>query len=167
VESEILSSGIVPWLAQGPFLIFAGIIGVVVSMDVAAVELTCDYPLEMKNGRPRPWTTRMREMTLLHASFHAGAFLIYILFIFLLQSAAAWAIDLLAYLDIIDLPVGVWSGLLALINFFIACFIWWTYRSKIKEDHSEKSDPDYQPDRSDMALFVDIIRAMLGRFGSG
>jgi hypothetical protein len=163
METELLSGGIVPFLAQGPLWLFAIVIGVVVSMDVAAVELTCDYRLEERNGKPVPWTTRMREMALLHAAFHAGAFLIYLLFIYLLQSVAAQAFEILAFFDIIDLPPGVWAGLLALVNFFIACFIWWTYRSKIREDHSEKSHADYQPNRGDMALFVDVVRTILGK----
>ena len=144
--------GMFPWLAQGPFVVFAIIIGVVVSLDVAVVEITRDYEKEDRNGKSRLWTSRMRTMLILHALFHSVSFFVYMIFI--------WVAQYLMFLPIefFDLPEDIGIGLLTLINFFIVMFIWWTYKSKVKEDHSEKTDDSEAVDRKDMKLFVDFVR---------
>ena len=156
--------GMFPWLAQGPFLLFAFIIGLVVSMDVAVVEFTRDYEEEDRNGKWRPWTiwtSRMRTMMFLHAGFHAVSFLIYMTFIYVAQYLVFLPIEFL------DLPEDIGLGLLTIINFFIVVFIWWTYKSKVKEDHSEKSVDSDMAGRKDMKFFVDFVRAVSHKFGWG
>lgn len=130
-------------------------------MDVAVVELTRDYEPEQKDRKSLIWTSRMRTMALLHAMFHSLSFLIYTTVIYLLQFA------LFLPIDIFDLPPDLSLGLLALINFFVFGFIWWTYRSKISEDHSEKSDDSDVVERRDMKLFVNIVRALSHRLNIG
>ena len=145
--------GLFPSLVQGPFWFFALIIGVVVSMDVAVVEITRKYKKEDRNGKSRLWTSRMQTMMFLHAGFHSVSFFVYMIFIYLVQNYIFfWPID------IFDLPEDVGLGLLTLINFFIVAFIWWTYKNKVKEDHSEKSDDSKAVDRKDMKFFVDCVR---------
>jgi len=153
--------GWIPWLAQGPFLIFALFIGVVVSMDVAVVELTRQYDEEDRSGKLFPWwTSGMRSMTILHASFHSLSFWLYMMIIYLMQSFFFWPIDFF------DLPEDISIGLLTLINFIIVAFIWWTYKSKVREDHSNKSDGTEPVDRKDMKFLVDLVRVAAHLFRS-
>ena len=142
------------WLANGNFFLFAAIIGVIVSIDVFVVEFTREYErdLEAKCW----WTRRMRNMLLLHALFHAGSFLIYTFCIYLLQNV----LFLFLSIECFDMPDGVVSSLMVLINFVIVCFIWWTYKEKVAEDHSEKSDDSEMEGRRDMKFFVNCYRAL-------
>ena len=157
----MLIDGFFLWLAQGPFFLFAVVIGAVVSMDVAVVEITRDYEFKERNRNSILgwWTSRMKTMAVLHAGFHSLSFLIYMVAIYLFQFLALWPIDFF------DLPPDLALGLLALINFVVISFIWWTYRSKIKEDHSEKSNDSDVIDRSDMKLFVDFVRMLSHKYG--
>ena len=145
-------------LAQGPFLIFAAVVGVIVSIDVCVVELSREYKDE--NGRSL-YSARKRWMVMWHSLFHALSFLIYMLTIYLLQTLTFWPILNL------DVPDGVGTALIVIINFLVICFVWWTYRTKIKEDHSEKTNDETAVDRRDMQLFVDIIRALAQKLGIG
>jgi hypothetical protein len=153
--------GLIAWMAEGPFWVFAMLIGIVVSFDVMVVELTRDYKLEKRDGRVLLWNRRMRIMTFLHASFHALSFLIYTTIIYLLQSFIFFPIELF------ELPQDLTIGLLALINFFVLAFIWWTYRSKIKEDHSDKLDDSSTIEREDMKIFVNLVRALAHKWKLG
>ena len=155
--------GFFPGLAQGPFLLFAFIIGLVVSMDVAVVEITRDYKKEDRNGNSHLWTSRMRTMMFLHAGFHSVSFFVYMIFIFLAQYLVFLPINI----EFLDLPEDFGLGLLTIINFFIVMFIWWTYKSKVKEDHSEKTDDSDMAGRKDMKFFVDCVRAVSHKIGWG
>jgi len=148
-------------LAQGPFLIFALIIGVIVSIDVFVVEFTRKYEPEESEGKRLLWTSRMYTMAMWHAMFHSFSFFLYILIIYGVQSLAFW--PLIEF----DVPEGVGFGLLTLINYVVVSFVWWTYRSKIKEDHSNKSDDSDAVERRDMRLLVDLVRAISHRFNLG
>ena len=151
--------GWIPWLATGPFWFFAFAIGLVVSMDVAVVEVTRQYDEEDRNGKLFPWWTSGRQsMTWLHASFHSLSFWLYMMAIYLMQSLFFWPIDFF------DLPEDMRIGLAALIHFIIVAFIWWTYKSKVKEDHSKKSDGTEPVDRRDMQFLVDLVRVVAHRF---
>ena len=151
--------GLIPLLAQGPFVFFAITIGLVVSMDVAVVELTRIYKKEDRNGKPFPWwTSGMQSMTFLHAFFHSLSFWLYMMTIYLMQSLFFWPID------VFDLPEDIGIGLLTLINFIIVAFIWWTYKSKVKEDHSNKSAGTEPVDRKDMKILVDLVRVAARSF---
>lgn len=155
------TDNLIQWLAQGPFPFFALVIGAIVSIDVCVVEFTRDYERPEGGMVARVWTRRMRWMALWHALFHSLSFYLYIMLIYLIQYLAFFPIDFF------DLPDGVGLGLLTLINFLVVCFIWWTYRSKIKEDHSEKSDDATVLERRDMKLFVDLVRAIAYKFKFG
>lgn len=150
------NDNLIQWLANGPYPIFALIIGVLVSIDVCVVEFTRDYDIadDGTGLLSRIWTPRMRWMAFWHALFHSASFFLYIVTIYLLQGFAFFSIEWLR------VPDGVGIGLLTLINFVVVCFIWWTYRSKIKEDHSEKNDDSASVDRRDMKLLVDLVRAI-------
>ena len=153
--------GLIPWLVQGPYLWFALVIGVVVSLDVFAVEVTRDYDEEWRDGRRRLWTSRMQRMSLMHAAFHSLSFLIYTISIYLVQFLAFLPIDFW------DLPEDLGLGLLTLINFLVVAFIWWTYKNKVKEDHSEKSNDSDVVNRKDMKLFVNFVRIIFHKCGWG
>lgn len=153
-------ANLIQWLANGPFLLFAFAIGLVVSIDVSVVELTRDYEDDRATGEG-PWTIRMRWMLVWHALFHAGSFWLYTVVIYGLQFIVFIPIDFL------DLPPGVSIGLLTLINFVIVCFIWWTYRGKIQEDHSDKADDSRAIGRRDMQLLVNLVRVVAHRVGLG
>lgn len=148
-------------LSQGPLPFFALLVGMIVSIDVFVVEFTRNYADEGDSIRKSTWTKRMRWMALWHALFHAISFFIYVIVIHIIQSFAFLQIDFF------DLPDGVGVGLLTLANFSIVCFVWWTYRSKIKEDHSEKNDDSAAAQRRDMKLLVDLVRALAHKFNLG
>ena len=153
--------GLIPWLVQGPFPIFALIIGFVVSIDVAVVEIMRNYDEESRDGKSRLWTRRMQCMTLLHATLHSLSFLVYMMLIYWAQYLAFWPIEFFYLSEDLGL------GLLTLINFFVVAFIWWTYRNKVKEDHSEKSDDSGTVDRKDMKFLVDLVRMFSHKYGYG
>tara|TARA_R110002072_G_scaffold286444_2_gene451507 strand:- start:12403 stop:13740 length:1338 start_codon:yes stop_codon:yes gene_type:complete len=100
-------------------------------------------------------------MTMLHALFHSGSFLAYMLVIYGLQAL------LFIPFDWFDLPEDLVDGILALVSFVVVAFIWWTYRSKIKEDHSDKTDDSCSVERRDMRFFVDLVRAVFGERARG
>jgi hypothetical protein len=152
---------LVAWLSQGPLFLFAIIIWCIVSIDVFVVELTRDYGRDKEAFLNGGWTPRMRWMALWHALFHSLSFFLYIVFIYGVQGLAFLPIDVL------DLPDGVGLGLLTVINFVIICFIWWTYKGKIVEDHSDKSDDSATVGRRDMKVFVDLVRAVAHRLQIG
>jgi len=148
--------GFIAQLANGPFLVFAFIIGLIVSIDVSVVELTRQYPEKPEDqmlDRRKLW------MALWHSLFHSLSFFIYMLLILGFQTLLIWPIDLW------DVPDGVGIAVISLLNFLIVCFVWWTYRDKIKEDHSEKANDENAVDRNDMRLFVDVIRALAQKLG--
>lgn len=103
----------------------------------------------------------MRWMLVWHATFHAGSFWIYTIGIYLLQYLAFLPID------IFDFPDGAGIGLFTLIYFIVVCFIWWTYRGKIKEDHSSKSDDSGAVDRREMQFLVNVVRVFSHKRGFG
>lgn len=149
-------NGFIEQLANGPFLVFAFVIGLIVSIDVSVVELTRLY-------EPQPavkWHQRRKFwMAIWHSSFHALSFFLYMILILAFQYLTFLPID------IFDVPDGVGLALIVLINFLIVSFVWWTYRDKIKEDHSEKANDEEAVDRSDMRLFVDVMRAFAQKIG--
>lgn len=147
------------WLAGGPFFWFAAITGAVVSLDVIVVEATRDYPDAADRSQKGPLQGQRGKMAITHAAFHGLSFLIYTLSIFAFQSLSFFTIRFL------DVPDDVFPTLLILFNFVILLFVWWTYRSKINEDHSEKDHPDSEPERFDMRFFVDIARTLLSKLG--
>lgn len=149
-------NGFIDQLANGPFLVFAFLIGLIVSIDVSVVELTRVY--ESQVG-VKWYRRRQFSMALWHSAFHALSFFIYMNIILVFQYFVFWPIDLF------DVPDGVGLALIVLINFLIVSFVWWTYRDKIKEDHSEKANDETAVDRSDMRLFVDVIRAFAQKIG--
>ena len=140
------------WLAGSPyFLLFAIVIGAIVSIDVFVVELTRDYG----TSRPTKETIGRRlYMAKLHAIFHAGAFLVY--------SFALLLVDLISIqlIDLFDLPPGVGSAFVTVVNFFIIIFVWWTYKGKVAEDHSTKDESESKVDRYDMQVLVDLWTAI-------
>lgn len=149
-------NGFIEQLANGPFLVFAFIVGLIVSIDVSVVEFTREYPEKSKGHifhRRKLW------MAFWHSLFHSLSFLIYMLLIWGFQGLLFWPFD------IWDVPDGVGIALLTIVNFFIICFVWWTYRDKVMEDHSEKANDENAVDRSDMQLFVDVVRAIAQKFG--
>ena len=149
-------NGFIDQLANGPFLVFAFVVGLIVSIDVSVVELTRIYEAQ---DTVRWYRRRTVWMALWHSSFHALSFFVYMNIILLFQYFVFWP------LDIFDVPDGVGLAIIVLINFLIVSFVWWTYRDKIKEDHSEKANDETAVDRSDMRLFVDIIRAIAQKIG--
>lgn len=153
---------LIQWLASGPYLFFALVVGLIVSFDVCVVELTRDYePSTAADGAARAWTSPMKWMLFWHALFHAGSFWLY--------SVTIYALQFLAFLpiDLFDLPEGVGIGTLTLINFIIVCFIWWTYRGKIAEDHSAKDGDAAVLNRKDMQLLVNLARGLAKQLGFG
>lgn len=146
------TDNLVQWLSEGPLWLFAIAIGLIVSIDVAVVEFTRDYESEKQDAESRTRLSRQTVMGLWHSTFHAASFFLYVMVIYALQSFAFLQIDLW------DLNEGVGTGFLTIVNFLIICFIWWTYRSKIKEDHSEKSDDSAEMDRRDMKMLIDAVR---------
>lgn len=143
-------------LANGPFVVFAFVIGLIVSIDVSIVEITRNYdekPDHQFFHRRKLW------MALWHSLFHSLSFLLYMLAILIFQSI------LILPIDFWDVPDGVGIAIISVLNFLIVCFVWWTYRDKIREDHSEKANDENAVDRNDMRLFVDIIRALCRKIG--
>ena len=153
--------GLIPWLVQGPFPFFALIIGVVVSMDVAGFEFARDYKKEDRNGKSLLWTSRMRTMMILHAGFHSISFFVYMIFIYLVQ------LFFFLFIDILGMAEDIGPSLLTQIDFFIVVYIWWIYKSKVKEDYSEKSDDSEVAGRKGMKFLVDYVRAVYDRIGFG
>ena len=151
--------GLIPWLMQGHFVLFALTIGLVVSMNVASFEFARDYEKEDRNGKSRLWTSRMLTMTFLHALFHSVPFFVYMIFIYLMQYISFLLID------IFGMPEDIGPSLLTQIDFFIVVFIWWTYKNKVKEDYSEKSDDSKAVDRKSMKFFVDYVRWVYHKIG--
>lgn len=149
-------NGFIEQLANGPFLVFAFIVGLIVSVDVSVVELTREYP---EKAAGKVFNERKLWMALWHSTFHALSFLIYMVLILAFQSL------LILPIDIFDVPDGVGIAVISLLNFLIVCFVWWTYRDKIKEDHSEKANDENAVDRNDMRFFVDVVRAFAFKLG--
>ncbi|WDA42379.1 hypothetical protein [Erythrobacter sp. BLCC-B19] len=143
-------------LANGPFVVFAFVIGIIVSVDVSVVELTRQYP-EKKPGEI--FNSRKLWMAFWHALFHSASFFLYMSVIYVFQKFIFIPIDLF------DVPVGVGVAVISVVNFLIVCFVWWTYRDKIKEDHSDKASDETAVDRRDMRLLVDLVRAIAQKFG--
>ncbi|MEM7083055.1 MAG: hypothetical protein AAF465_10000 [Pseudomonadota bacterium] len=149
-------SSFIEQLANGPFVVFAFVIGLIVSIDVSVVELTREYP---KKPDDQMFHRRKLWMALWHSLFHSLSFFIYMLLILAFQSLLNWPID------IWDVPDGVGIAIISILNFLIVCFVWWTYRDKVKEDHSEKANDENAVDRNDMRLFVDVVRAFAQKVG--
>jgi hypothetical protein len=143
-------------LANGPFIVFAFVVGLIVSIDVSVVELTREYPEKPDN---QMFHKRKLWMALWHSLFHSLSFLIYMLLIFVFQYILIFPIYLF------DVPDGVGIAIISVLNFLIVCFVWWTYRDKIREDHSEKANDENAVDRNDMRFFVDVIRALAQKIG--
>lgn len=154
------TENLVQWLAAGPLPIFAIFVGFIVALDVFVVEFTRDYEPETRNGKAVGLTSRMKRMAIMHAAIHSISFLAYMGFIAVGQSLTFLSIDLF------DFPDGVGWGFLNLVNFLIIIFIWWTYRNKIKEDHSQK-DVSVSIDRADMRFLINLLRALAERVGIG
>jgi hypothetical protein len=152
----MLNENLIQLLAQTNLFFFAVIVGVIVSFDVFVVEVSRDYDADV--SKTGVWTQRMRLMAFWHALFHSLSFYLYVMSIYLLQFLIVIPIKLF------DLPDGVGQGALTLFSFVIFCFIWWTYRSKIKEDHSKKNDDSMKMERRDMKLLVKTQRAGKGSF---
>lgn len=148
--------GFIAQLANGPFVVFALVIGLIVSIDVSVVELTREYP---EKPDDQLFHKRKLWMALWHSVFHSMSFFIYMLLILAFQSLLILPIDLW------DVPDGVGIAIISVLNFLIVCFVWWTYRDKIKEDHSEKANDENAVDRNDMRFFVDVIRALAQKIG--
>jgi hypothetical protein len=155
----MLNENFMEWLAQANLIVFAMIIGLIVSLDVFVVEVTRDYDEDASMGGV--WTRRMLWMAFWHALLHSLSFYLYMMSIHLLQFLIFIPINLF------DLPDGVGRGALTLLSFIIFCFIWWTYRNKIKEDHSQKNDESVDMERRDMRLLVDIIRVFASKLNCG
>ncbi len=150
---------LIDWLAEGPLWVFAIIIGLLVSFDVAVVEITRSYPKNETAPKLFGVFGPRAVMALAHASLHAGSFILYMCAILLLQTVPVIAFEFF------NVPPGVSPGFFLLFTSVIFGFVWWTYKDKIAEDHSEKDDTKPEDVRYDMRLLVNFFRAILSKLG--